>query len=63
MPRSYHRTGTMIMSVLLVVIGVTIVVRTLAAGGGALAVGIILGVLFTLAGAGRLWVAWKTGDE
>jgi hypothetical protein len=41
----------------MVVIGVAIVVRTIAAGGGALAVGILLGVLFTLAGAGRLWVA------
>jgi hypothetical protein len=30
-------------------------VRTLAGGGGPLAVGIILGILFVAAGAGRLW--------
>jgi hypothetical protein len=41
---------------LMVVIGVAIVVRTVAAGGGPTAIGIILGVLFIAAGAGRLWV-------
>jgi hypothetical protein len=30
-------------------------VRTIAAGGGALATGVVLGLLFTAAGAGRLW--------
>jgi hypothetical protein len=55
-PRDLHRAGTMLLSALMVVVGVAIVVRTLAAGGGALAVGLLLGVLFVLAGAGRLWV-------
>jgi hypothetical protein len=45
------------MSLLMVVVGVAIVVRTIVAGGGALALGIVVGVLFTLAGAGRIWVA------
>ena len=40
---------------LIVVLGVAILVRTLAAGGGALAVGVLLGLLFVAAGAGRLW--------
>ena len=31
------------------------IVRTIAAGGGPLAVGIVLGLLFIAAGAGRLW--------
>jgi hypothetical protein len=44
------------MSLLLVGIGVAILVRTIAAGGGALAIGVLLGVLFVAAGAGRLWV-------
>jgi hypothetical protein len=39
---------------------VALVVRTLGAGGGAGAVGIVLGVLFALAGAGRLWIVWRT---
>jgi hypothetical protein len=63
-PRNgYHRTGTIIMSSLMVVIGVTIVIRTLDGGGGALAVGMIMGMLFVLAGAGRLWVALKQGED
>jgi hypothetical protein len=53
--RTYH-LGTELMSALMVIIGVVIVARTIAAGGGALAVGLVLGVLFVLAGAGRLWV-------
>jgi hypothetical protein len=47
---------TLVLSGLMVVLGVAIVVRTLAAGGGPLAAGIVLGLLFVAAGAGRLWV-------
>ena len=43
------------LSSLLVVIGLAIVVRTIAAGGGPLATGIVLGLLFVAAGAGRIW--------
>jgi hypothetical protein len=46
---------TLVLSGLMVVLGVAIVVRTLAAGGGPLAAGIVLGLLFVAAGAGRLW--------
>jgi hypothetical protein len=46
-----------VLSLLMVAIGVAILVRTVAAGGGALAVGILVGALFVAAGAGRLWVA------
>jgi hypothetical protein len=37
------------------VIGIALIVRTLVAGGGAIAVGVIFGVLFLAAGAGRLY--------
>jgi len=46
----------MVLSGLLILIGIAIVVRTLAAGGGALATGVVLGLLFVAAGGGRLWV-------
>ncbi len=46
---------TLVLSGLMVVIGVAMIVRTLAGGGGPLAVGIVLGLLFIGAGAGRLW--------
>lgn len=44
------------MSVLMVAIGIALVARTLAAGGGPIAIGVILGVLFILAGAARLYL-------
>ncbi|HEY6695806.1 MAG TPA: hypothetical protein VI006_23335 [Solirubrobacteraceae bacterium] len=48
-------TATQVLSAAMVVIGVAILARTLAAGGGALAIGLLMGVLFIAAGAGRLY--------
>jgi hypothetical protein len=45
------------MSTVILLIGVALLVSTLARGGGPLAVGVVLGVLFVLAGAGRLYLA------
>jgi hypothetical protein len=47
---------TLVLSGLMVVLGVAMLLRTIAAGGGPLATGILFGVLFVAAGAGRLWV-------
>ena len=44
----------MVMSVVLVALGVAIIVRTVAAGGGPLAFGLLIGVLFVAAGVLRL---------
>jgi hypothetical protein len=49
-------TATQILSGAMLVIGVAIIVRTFAAGGGALALGLLVGLLFVAAGAGRLYV-------
>ena len=46
---------TRVLSALMIVIGVAIVVRTLVEGGGPLALGLLLGLLFVAAGAGRLY--------
>jgi hypothetical protein len=46
---------TIVLSAVLVVLGAAILVGTIAAGGGPGAVGILMGVLFIAAGAGRLW--------
>ena len=54
--RQLHSTSTRVLSVAMIVIGIALIVRTLAAGGGALATGLVLGVLFVLAGAGRLYL-------
>lgn len=58
--REAHSLITTVFSALLIAIGVTMVVRTIAAGGGVLAVGVLLGVLFVAAGAGRIWVTRRT---
>ena len=47
------------MSALMFVLGLAIIVVTLANGGGPLALGILLGVLFAAAGGGRLYVTWR----
>jgi hypothetical protein len=49
------RTATQLLSGAMVLIGVAIIVRTMAAGGGALAFGLLVGLLFVAAGAGRLY--------
>jgi hypothetical protein len=52
-----HRNATRILSVAMLLIGVALIVRAVSAGGGPLAVGVVFGLLFIAAGAGRLWVA------
>jgi hypothetical protein len=49
------RTVTRVLSVAMLVIGVAIIVRTMAEGGGPLAFGLLVGLLFVAAGAGRLY--------
>jgi hypothetical protein len=58
-PRSFHHTSTRVMSILMVVIGIALVVRTLTAGGGPIAVGVLLGVLFIAAGGARLYLQFR----
>jgi hypothetical protein len=43
----------------MVVIGIVLIVRTLSLGGGALAIGIIFGLLFVAAGFARLYLDLK----
>jgi hypothetical protein len=43
----------------MVVIGFVLIVRTISLGGGAVAVGIVFGVLFMAAGAARLYLELK----
>ena len=43
------------MSAVMLALGVAMIVITLSRGGGPTAIGILFGVLFILAGGGRLW--------
>ncbi len=56
-----YGAATAVLSLALVIIGLVMVIRTLTQGGGPVSAGVILGVGFALAGAGRLYAAWGTG--
>lgn len=57
MERALLHSGR-VLGLALCVIGVAMVVSTIARGGGPLALGVVLGILFALAGAGRLYLTW-----
>jgi len=57
--RGLHGNATVVLSSLVALIGIAIVVRTIAGGGGPVAQGLMIGVLFFAAGAGRAWMAWR----
>jgi len=58
-PRAVHRASSLVLSAAMVVIGIVMLAVTLANGGGPLAIGAILGVLFVIGGGGRLWITWR----
>lgn len=55
-PASIHHAGTRVLSVVLVLLGVALLVSTLARGGGPLSVGVLFGVVLGGAGVARLWL-------
>jgi hypothetical protein len=52
-----YAASTRALGVLILVLGVAMVASTLARGGGAMTLGVVLGVMLTLIGSGRLWLA------
>ena len=60
--RTAYGASTRVLSVLLFLVGVAMVVSALARGAGPLALGVVLGTLLTLLGAGRFWLAGVHGD-
>ena len=61
MQRAY-RESMRALSALLVLLGIAMAVAAVARGGGPLALGVVLGVLFALLGLGRLVLAGRPGD-
>lgn len=59
-PRQAYRGGTFVLSLLMVLIGIALLVSTVARGGGLLAVGVLFGALFVAAGGARLWLLRRT---
>jgi hypothetical protein len=52
----YYRFATRLLALGMVAIGLMILVVTISHGGGVLSVGVVLGILFVAAGAGRLYL-------
>jgi multisubunit Na+/H+ antiporter MnhB subunit len=60
--RRAYVNSTRVLSALLMLVGIAMVVSALASGGGALALGVVLGTMLALLGAGRLWLA-RGGEQ
>ena len=56
MQRAYG-ASTRALSALMLVLGLAMIASALSRGGGALALGVVLGAVFALIGAGRLWLS------
>jgi hypothetical protein len=52
-----YLTSTRVLGMLLCLLGLAMVVTTIARGGGGFAVGVVLGVLLAVLGAARAWLA------
>ncbi|HEV7847476.1 MAG TPA: hypothetical protein VGO83_14575 [Thermoleophilaceae bacterium] len=60
--RRAYVTSTRITSALLALVGIAMLVSALARGGGPLALGVVLGTMLALLGAGRFWLA-RGGEQ
>lgn len=61
-PGRLYRAATLVLSLAMIVVGVAIVVSTVARGGGPVAVGVIVGFLFVAAGGARLYLQARGRD-
>jgi hypothetical protein len=59
--RQAHRSGTMVLSLLMAAIGVALIAQAVDGHGGALSPRLLLGVLFIAAGGGRLYLELRRG--
>jgi hypothetical protein len=59
-PERIYRGSIRLFSLVFVVLGLGLLVTTLAKGGGPLSVGVLLGVAFLAVGVGRLWISART---
>lgn len=58
-PDEVYRGVTRVFALIILGFGLAILVVTIANGGGPLSSGVLLGVLFTLLGAGRLYLSLR----
>jgi hypothetical protein len=58
-----YLAGSRALSAILCLVGATLLVTTLVRGGGPLALGVVMGVLFCALGAARLWLARQMSPD
>jgi len=58
--RQLHRAGTTVLSLAMVAIGIALIVEAIV-NEGALSIRILLGLLFVVAGSGRMYVDLRRG--
>jgi hypothetical protein len=59
-PERIYHGSVRLFSLAFLLLGLALLVATLVNGGGALSVGMLLGLAFLAVGAGRLWIASRT---
>jgi hypothetical protein len=59
--RTVHRSGTLLLSLLMAGIGIALIAQVLGGDGGVLSARLLLGVLFLAAGIARLYLEYKRG--
>ena len=57
-----YLASTRLLGAALLLVGVAMVASTIARGGGALAVGVLLGIMLAVVGGARLWLA-RGGEQ
>lgn len=60
-PERLYTASVRTLSIVFVVLGVTLIVVTLAAGGGPISLGLLMGLGFVAVGAGRIWIGSRMG--
>jgi hypothetical protein len=61
-PDEVYRGVTRLFALVILGFGIAIVVVTIVNGGGLLSSGLLLGIIFTLLGAGRLYLSMRKPD-
>lgn len=59
-PERIYHGSVRAFSIVFLLLGLAILISTLANGGGPLSLGVVLGVAFLAVGGGRLWIASRT---
>jgi hypothetical protein len=61
--RQVHRTGTTVLSIAMLAIGIALVAEAFGGDGGILSTRLLIGVLFLGAGTGRIYVEARRGGS